>query len=361
MRRLMKVAIVGGGVMGCASAEALRARGAEVVLLERAVPGAEASSAAAGILGAQVESHAAPALRGMFVAGRGLYPAWAAALREATGIDVGYRKTGVLRVAFDETAAHGLHEEVASHRAEGLSAELLEAAEVARLEPDVSPLAVAGAYFPDDGQVDPRALLRALVVATARGGVTQRSGALVRSLVIERDACRGVMLDDGPLHADAVVLAAGSWSSLVPGVPSTMPTVTPARGQIVLLEQRPPTLRTIVFGPSGYVVPRGDGRVLCGSTLEHVGFRNEVTAGGVSGILSRAIEVVPRLASAAFADAWASFRPQSTSERPLVGASSVPGLFLATGHHRNGILLAKLSANLVAEAVFGAARVEPTA
>jgi glycine oxidase len=346
----MRVAIIGGGVMGCASAEALALRGAEVVLLERAVPGAEASSAAAGILGAQVESHAAPALRRMFVAARELYPSWASALREATGLDIGYRKSGVLRLAFDEADRMKLTAEVQAHTADGLSASLLDGDDAARLEPSVSrPLAAA--HFPDDAQVDPRALLRALIAHIARLSVTQRSGSLVRSLLVERDVCRGVVLDSGPLEADAVVLAAGSWSSLIAGIPGSLPTVTPARGQIVHLEERPPKVSSIVFGPSGYVVPRGDGRVLCGSTLEHVGFHNEVTAGGVSSILSRAIELVPHLASAAFAGAWASFRPQSSSDEPLVGASAMKGLFLATGHHPNGILLAKHGGERVADAV----------
>jgi glycine oxidase len=352
----VRVAIIGGGIMGCACAEALAARGAEVTLLERAVPGAEASSAAAGILGAQVESHAAPALRGMFVEARGLYPAWARSLHESTGIDIGYRKSGVVRVALDEPSTLGLRDEVKTHRAAGLAAELLSAADIGRIEPEVTPEVFGGVHFPDDGQVDPRALLRALVVHVARAGVTQRTGTIVRSLLIERDTCRGVVLDDGQLEADAVVLAAGSWSSLIGGLPKALPAVTPARGQMVLLEERPARMRSIVVGPSGYVVPRGDGRVLCGSTLEHVGFRREVTAGGIHGILASAIELVPRLAGAELADTWASFRPQSTSDRPLLGASAVPGLFLATGHHRNGILLAKYSANLVTEAICGDAK-----
>jgi len=347
----MRVAIIGGGIMGCACAEALALRGVSVTLLERSVPGAEASSAAAGILGAQVESHAAPALRSMFVEARALYAGWAESLRATTGVDIGYRKSGVLRVGFNDEEARVLEREATLQGSLGWAAELLGADDVARLEPEVSRSASAGLYFPEDAQVDPRALLRALVVAIARAGVNQRSGALVRSIRIEGGVCRGVVLDEGPTEADAVVLAAGSWSSLIPGVPASLPTVTPARGQIVLLEERPPTVRRIVFGPHGYVVPRGDGRVLCGSTLEHVGFVNEVTAGGVSTILSRSLELVPRLAAATFADAWASFRPQSSSDRPLLGPSPVPGLFLATGHHRNGILLAKLSANAVADAV----------
>jgi glycine oxidase len=290
----------------------------------------------------------------MFVEARGLYAAWARSLHESTGVDIGYRTSGVLRVVLDEATALGLKEEVRAHRAVGLAAELLSSADVGRIEPEVSPAVVGGIHFPDDGQVDPRALLRALAVRLARTGVKQRTGTLVRSLLIERGVCRGVLLDEGRLEADAVVVAAGSWSSLIGGLPKDVPAVTPARGQMVLLEERPPRMRTIVFGPSGYVVPRGDGRVLCGSTIEHVGFRREVTAGGVNKILTSTIELVPRLAGAELTDTWASFRPQSTSDRPVLGASTVPGLFLATGHHRNGILLAKYSANVVADAICGA-------
>ena len=339
--------------MGCACAEALASRGVEVTLLERAIPGAEASSAAAGILGAQVESHADPSSRAMFVEARGLYRVWAEALHESTGVDIGYRKSGVVRVALDDASTLGLQEEVRSHRAAGLAADLLSAADIGRIEPEVTPEVLGGVHFPDDAQVDPRALVRALAVRMARTGVTERTGTTVRALWLERDVCCGVLLDDGRVEADAVVLAAGSWSSLVGGLPKEIPRVTPVRGQMVLLEERPVRMQTIVFGPGGYVVPRGDGRVLCGSTLEHVGFRRDVTAGGVSSILARSIELVPRLATAEFSDAWASFRPQTSDDRPLVGASVVPGLFLATGHHRNGILLAKYSANAVADAILG--------
>jgi glycine oxidase len=331
----VRVAIIGGGVMGCASAEALAKRGVEVVLLERAIPGAEASSAAAGILGAQIESHAIPELREMLVTARELYPRWSEELRDATGIDIGYRRTGVMR----------------AHTDAGLRAMELGVTDIAKLEPEVSPDVLGGIHFPDDGQVDPRALLRALVVRIHRLGVTPRTGTTVRSLLIKQDICAGVVLDDGPLEADAVILAAGSWSSLVGGLPAELPAVTPARGQMVLLEERPPRLASIVFGPAGYVVPRGDGRVLCGSTLEHVGFRREVTAGGVHKILASTLALVPHLASAEMAGSWASFRPQPAAGRPLLGRSPMPGLMLATGHHRNGILLAKLSANLVAQAV----------
>jgi glycine oxidase len=178
-----------------------------------------------------------------------------------------------------------------------------------------------------------------------------RAGATVERLVVEGGRCVGVAVDSEAFRADAVVLAAGSWSSLVPGVPATVPSVRPVRGQIVLLDERPPRARTIVFGTGAYVVPRGDGRVLCGSTMEHAGFRKEVTAQGIHAILSGALACLPSLGAAQFAAAWSNFRPHAAGDRPLVGASPLPGLFLATGHHRNGILLSKVSADAVARAV----------
>jgi len=351
----VKVAIVGAGVMGCATAIALAERGAEVVVLERAVPGAEASSAAAGILGAQVELHGRREDVGLFVRAREVWRDWAGALRDASGLDVGYRVTGVVRLARSADEAVDLEREVEWQRGCGLRASLLDAREARDLEPELAPDLVAAAHFPDDAQVDPPALVRALTVALSRTPrIAVRAGATVERLIVERDRCVGVKLGDADLRADATVLAAGSWSSLVPGVPSVLPQVRPVRGQIVLLDERPPRVRTIVFGAGGYVVPRGDGRVLCGSTMEHVGFRKEVTAAGVHAILEGALACVPSLGAAHVAGMWSNFRPHvEGQQRALVGSSVVPGLFLATGHHRNGILLAKITADAVASAVLG--------
>jgi glycine oxidase len=347
------VALIGAGVVGCSTALSLSARGAEVTLLERSVPGAEASSAAAGILGAQTELHGDDVAEvTAFVRARDAWAEWAATLREASGIDVGYRVTGVLRVARDEGGYAKIVREVAWQKERGLRAELLDAKGAHDVEPELSPEVLGAAHFADDAQVDPQALLRALMVALARASsITIRPGTTVERLLVEHDRCVGVRLDEGELRADAVVLAAGSWSSLVPGVPSAVPSVRPVRGQIVLLDERPPRVKSIVFGAGGYVVPRGDGRVLCGSTMEYAGFRREVTAGGVHAILSTALACVPSLALAQVAGTWSNFRPHVEGGRPLVGASPMPGLFLATGHHRNGILLSKATADAVADAI----------
>ncbi len=339
--------------MGCATALALEARGADVVLLERSVPGAEASSAAAGILGAQVESREGSALLETFVRARADYAGWAAELRERTGLDIGYRVSGMLRVAFTEEEANDVGKTAAWQSAAGLRAESLDDGQARAIEPMLAPVARA-AYFPDEAQVDPRALLRALVAGIARSRVVVRSGVVVQRLAETDGRCRGVVLDGETLEADATVLAAGSWSSLVPGVPDAVPRVVPVRGQIVQLDERPPRVRTMVKTAAGYVVPRGDGRVVCGSTMEHAGYASAVTAGGVRAILDAAIRAVPSLAGAELGATWSSFRPYAGEETPwLVGASPLPGLFLATGHHRNGILLAKTTADRVTAAILG--------
>jgi glycine oxidase len=350
----VRVAIVGGGVMGCGVALSIAARGADVVVIERAVPGAEASSAAAGILGAQAEIHGQPEEVDLFVRARTGWGAWARELREASGIDVGYRETGVLRIGRTESERDELLREVAWQVAQGLEALFLEGAQAHAVEPQLAADVVGAAYFPRDAQVDPPALLRALMAALARSPrVSVRSGTTVEKLLVEGGRCVGVLLDDGELHADATVLAAGSWSSLIAGVPTELPVVRPVRGQVVLLDERPPRLRTIVFGATTYVVPRGDGRVLCGSTMEHVGFRKEVTAAGVHSILSGSLACVPSLGSAQLTATWSNFRPHVQGRGALVGRSPLPGLFVATGHHRNGILLSKVTADSVASAILG--------
>ncbi|HVM68393.1 MAG TPA: FAD-dependent oxidoreductase, partial [Gaiellaceae bacterium] len=319
----MRVVIIGAGVMGCATALELSRRGVrDLVILERAVPGAEASSAAAGMLAAQVESKSAEE-RAAYVRAREAYATWAGELRELTGVDVGHRRTGALELAASELERGELAARVDEHRREGLRAELVDAAGARAIERELTSAIAGAAWFPDEAQVDPPQLLRALVAATARANVTIRSGTTVSALVVtppgggsgggeaaDGARCVGVELDGREeVRGDAVVVAAGSWSSLVPGIPSGAPAVRPVRGQLVMLEERPPRLRSIVFLEGGYVVPRGDGRVICGSTMEDVGHRREVTASGVSAILQSALRIAPSLGAAELSRTWSNFRP----------------------------------------------------
>ncbi|MFO0664510.1 MAG: glycine oxidase ThiO [Polyangiaceae bacterium] len=348
----MRVIVVGAGIMGCATALELEARGAEVTLLERAVPGAEASSAAAGILGAQAEAHEPGPHFVRMLRARDGYVASAARLTGATADDIGYRKSGVLKLAFDEREDEALRAIVTWQASGGAKGVMLSGDALHDIEPAVSPHAVSAAYFEDDAQVEPVRLLSALVRRIQGNSIVVRTGAIVTGFHMSGATCTGVVLDGKEtLTADAVVLAAGSWSSVVPGAPHDAQQVKPIRGQMIELRETPSSLGTILFGQGTYVVPRGDGRVVCGSTMEDVGFTKEVTTAGLRHVLSGAMHNAPGLGTASFVRTWSNFRPHAPGG-PLVGKSETPGLFLATGHFRNGILLAFDTAETVARAVY---------
>jgi glycine oxidase len=352
--RSSDVLIIGGGIMGTASAWDLAAAGAQVTVLERSVPGAEASSAAAGILGAQAEAHAPGPMTDLCLASRARYRKFSAALLAETQIDVGYRECGVLRVAFARADAAELKRAVAWQRTRKLTVSALARHELKRLEPELSSQVSGGVRFRNDARVDPKPLFSALHIAAQKRGVVFRSGAFVRRIVIEKGSAVGVALDDGSvLRAREIVVAAGSWTTLIDGVGLPAGRVIPARGQIVELSLPAPPLAHVVFGPGAYLVPRDDGRVLIGSTLEFVGYEREVTAGAVRDLLVHATQLVPALERAGLRDTWSSFRPYTKDELPLLGPTSIEHLFLATGHYRNGILLAPITAEIIRALVLG--------
>jgi len=196
-----------------------------------------------------------------------------------------------------------------------------------------------------------RDLARAFSQAAAVAGARFLTGRYVRRVIVREGAAVGVELDGETLPAGVVVVAAGSWSGLVEGAGVPSAVVRPARGQMVAIETRPPLFRQVVAAPGGYLVPRRDGTVLAGSTVEMAGFRKEVTVGGLAGILAMARTVIPALADAPVTATWSNFRPFTEDHLPVLGATGVRGLVLATGHFRNGILLAPITAQAIAELV----------
>ncbi|MGZ3454466.1 MAG: glycine oxidase ThiO [Polyangiales bacterium] len=334
------IVIVGGGVIGCSIAYELASRHHQkVTVLERAVPGAEASSAAAGILGAQVEAHAPGPLFDLMLASRARHEELDARLRETVGFGTGYRRCGLLQVGSPEELAKKYEWQ------RGQKVRVLDTRGARAIEPALAESIEGAVHLEDEAQVDPPLLLRALQQACAHHHVIFRTGTIVRSVKPGL-----VELDDGTIEADAIIIAAGSWSSLVGGLPPDLRRVRPVRGQIVQVETRPPIVRSIVFGPRGYVIARPDGRTLLGSTMEEVGHVKEVTVGGVHQVLSHALALLPSIARAPITATWSGFRPATPEDRPMLGVIE-PGLFAATGHHRNGVLLSAETARVIADLV----------
>lgn len=344
--------VIGAGVQGCAVALRLAQAGQSVVVLERSVPGAEASSAAAGILSPGVEAEEPGPFYQLCAASLSRYRAFAAELERLTGICVGYRGGGTLQVAFDDVTARALAGRAAQLQKHDIPAEVIDGDEVRRLEPAVDATVRGALWFRDESSIDSRQLCRALYVAAHKAGAKFLTGQVQR--IVHGERCvLGVDHDRGRIEGSSVVLAAGSWSATVGGSGLPPGAVRPVRGQIALLETRPPLLGRVVFSDKGYVVPRSDGRVLCGSTMEEVGYERAVTAGGIRGVLDLAIEIAPALAGAPLIDSWCNFRPASPDGWPVLGASSVSGLYYATGHTRNGILLCPITADAVSAAILG--------
>ena len=343
------VVVVGSGIVGCAVAYELARRGAKITVLDDREPGLGATQASAGMLAPHLEALDAGPLRALTTQGLHRFDAFVARLSDDSGLRVEYRRTGSLSVALSDADAAALAETITCLRELGVAAELLEARALRREEPSLSPAATGGLLIAPHGYVAPAALTRACVEAAQRFGArVERAGRVTR---IERHgAVASAETPDERFEADYIVLAAGSWSGCVDvqGAARRVP-VHPVRGQLVELRCDRAVLRRVTWSDRCYLVPRDEGSVLVGATVEHVGFDERTTAGGVSDLLAAARAVAPALADAAFAGARAGLRPGSEDGLPIVGASvAVPQLIYATGHFRNGVLLAPLTAELVA-------------
>jgi glycine oxidase len=340
----MTIVVVGGGIIGCATALELARAGARVAVLERGVPGGEASSAAAGLLAPLGESSVA-AFRELAVASWRLYPKVVEELRELTGVDVEYVTRGTLYpvVSLDderEAQAWALGPE--------FRVEVWDRRDIDAREPALSPRVRKAIFVRGDHWLNNERLVAAYVRAALDAGVDVRPGTEVTGLWMEGDRVRGVHVGGEGLEAEAVVLAAGAWTArLAPG-PRALP-VEPRRGQMVALVHVPPVLTHCVHGEA-YLVPRPSGELLVGATVERAGFQRAVTAQGVAGLLRAALDLVPSLGELAVSRTWSGFRPWAPDGLPILGPwPGVRGLWVATAHFRNGILLAPITARLMSE------------
>ncbi len=353
-RVMSETVVVGGGAVGCAVARALALEGVVVHLFEEGRPGRKATWAGAGMLSPLGEALDEGPLLDLALRSLRMYPQFVQALEEETGLRLGYRASGKVLVGFDEGEESALRTRAAWGRRHGFGTEWISAGELRTRIPGISEKVRGGLLIPEDHQVENRTLGPALWSAAERAGATMEMERTVSELVCESGRVVGVRLDDGILrHAERVVVAAGAWSGRVPGVPVSVP-VRPVRGQIVAL--RPDACATPLMAASSkvYLVPREDGRLLVGATMEEVGFDERVTAEGVLGMLQGALELLPSLGTAAIEEVWAGLRPATPDGLPVLGPDpEVNDLFYATGHFRNGILLAPVTGNLLRDLILG--------
>ncbi|MEX1658034.1 glycine oxidase ThiO [Streptomyces pseudovenezuelae] len=357
--RTSDVLVVGGGIIGLVTAWRAAQRGLTAAVVDPE-PGGGAAQVAAGMLAAVTELHyGEQTLLGLNLASAHRYPAFAAELTELTGHDLGYRRCGTLAVALDADDRAHLRELHALQRQSGLESEWLSGRECRRLEPMLAPGVRGGLRVDGDHQIDPRRLTRALLVACERAGVLfHRTWA--RRLRVVRDRAAGVTTTDGAeLAADQVVLAAGSLSGRLEGVPEALlPPVRPVKGQVLRLtvpQRHAPflsrTVRAVVRGSHVYLVPRESGELVIGATSEELGWDTTVTAGGVYELLRDAHELVPGITELPLTETRAGLRPGSPDNAPLLGPTDLPGLLLATGHYRNGVLLTPVTGDALAHAL----------
>jgi glycine oxidase len=348
-----QIIIVGGGVIGLAIARELALRGArDIVLFDKNELGKEASWAAGGILAPQVEADASDDFFKLATASRDLYPSFAQALRDETNIDVELDQTGTLYVAFTDDEEAELKQRLEWQQRAGLRVEWLHGADVRRLESNVSSDVQCALRFPDDWQVENRKLVEALIAANNKLGVTLLSNCEVTSIRVEGDRVGGVETVKGMITSPLVVVCAGAWTSSLSIAGSAMPEIEPVRGQMLCFKPAHPISHHVMYSQRGYLVPRCDGRLLAGSTSEHAGFDKRVTDDGVEAIKSMAVEIAPSLAATPLVNSWAGFRPRASDDLPVIGPhEEIEGLFYATGHFRNGILLAPITAEVLANLI----------
>jgi glycine oxidase len=350
------IVIVGAGAIGLGIGWRLAQRGASVTLFDQGEAGRGASHAAAGMLAACAEAEPGEeALVALGRASQARWPAFAAELQEVSGVDVELRREGTLVLALTSDDHARLSHHLAFQRKLGLPLEWISAGDTRRREPHLAAKLAGAIWSPEDHQVDNRKLVAALRIAAAAAGAVIREHCAVELIATEAGRATGVVLRDGTaVSASTVVLAAGAWSRGIAGLePALRPPVRPVKGQMIALRMEPsmPLINHVVWAPNIYLVPRRDGRLLVGATVEEKGFDATLTAGGVLSLLEAAWRAVPAIEELPIEEMWVAHRPGSRDDAPILGRALIGGLVYATGHHRNGILLAPVTADAIARLV----------
>jgi len=346
------VLIIGGGIIGLSLARALACRQLSVTLLERHLPGREASWASAAMLAPQGELSEG-AFQHLCLASNRLYPAFRASLEEETGIQCYHRAAGTLALAITEADEAEFHHTYQRQQADGLEVEWIDADRARTFEPALSDQVRGGLYLPGDRHIENRQLVPALEQACRRASVEIICGAQARGIIVQGGRAAGVTTAIGDVMGGTVVNAAGAWSGDI-GVPdeTLRPPVFPVRGQMLAITLPAPAfLSRVVRSPRSYLVPRHDGRLFLGATMEQVGYDKRNTVWGIARLLAGAQELFPGLEQCAIQEMWAGLRPGTPDHHPILGGTALPGYLMATGMFRNGLLLAPIVAQTMADLI----------
>jgi glycine oxidase len=351
----LKAIVMGGGIIGCSVAWRLAAEGVVTTVLERGRVGQEASWAAAGMIAPQAEAEGPGPFFDFCMKARDTFDGIVDRLVREGGVDPEYDRAGILYVALDADERVQLERRASWQRSVGAPLEELSGAEARRVEPMLSPEAVYAIHMPTNRRTDNRKLTQAYAAAARKAGAEFVEGARVEALATRGERAVGVLMVDGStLEADVVVNAAGAWAGEIRGLEADRVKLHPVRGQIVCFEVAPETIGPALFSLRGYVVPRRDGRLLAGSTMEEAGYDKSVTLAGLDKIARGAAAIVPTLGAAAFREAWAGLRPATRDLLPVLGFSpSVSNVLWAAGHFRSGILLSAITGEIIADLVKG--------
>ena len=345
----MNVIVIGAGVVGCAVAHELAARGAGVRLLDMRDVGQGATRASAGVLCPHIEGHAAPLLA-LGTRSLDLYDEFIAHVSHDAHRQIEYRRSGTLEVALTDEDAARLRDVAARHARGGVEHRYVDAPGVLELEPGLSSHVRGGLFVPAHGYVGVQVLTDALAAAAVNRGARLDAAARVRGIAASARSVR-VETADGPIEADAAVVAAGSWSGTITIGPAPAP-VRPIRGQLLHLRAPAALASRVIWGADCYLVPWQDGSLLVGATAEDVGFDEGATVAGVRDLLEYACDLLPSAWTARFDAVRVGLRPATPDEMPIIGASTgTPRVFYATGHYRNGVLLAPITARLIGDLV----------
>jgi glycine oxidase len=352
MTSVPSVLVIGGGIIGCSAAYELAKRGCRVTVLERGTPGGEASSAAAGLLAPLGDSPDPSPFNRLAIESWRLYPQVVAELREVTGVDVEHMTSGTLYPLASPADVEGARARCSWPLAAEFGVEMVEGAALAALEPALAKDVTAALLVRGDHWVNNQRLVTAYALAAAARGVTVRTGVEVGRILVERGRAVGVLADGERLTADAVLLAAGAWSGgLAADLGARLP-VGPVRGQMLAVSNVPALISHAMHGDDVYLVPRPSGELLIGATIERVGFERAVTPEGLGALIAQAVALVPEIGRRAITRSWYGFRPAAPDGLPVLGPwPDVADLFVATGHYRNGILLAPVTAAVMAACI----------